>query len=235
MEFTCYNCKVVFQTSPSSRRATFAFCTAKCFGKYRAQHPERYPPNKTFGLIPWNTGKKMSEETRAKQSLAKFRHFALHPEALERLCVMGIGRKQSLETIAKRIAKTHGKTRTPEQRARIGEGLRGSKNGSWRGGVSPVRHRIRNSSRYRQWRNTIFRRDDYTCQNCGNRGFQIEPHHELSFSYLLEMLRQMMPADQLFAAAISSPMLFDITNGITLCRECHALTDTFAKNTAYHT
>ena len=186
------------------------------------------------GQIPWNKGKTTSAETREKQSLAKFRYFAKHPEALERLRTWSLGTKQSAETVAKRLAKTRGQKRTPEQRARIGESLRGSRNRSWRGGISPVRKRIRNGFRYRQWRMAIFKRDNFTCQHCHRRGGKLEPHHEISFSSLLDMLRQMTSIEMLFETATSSPMLFDITNGITLCRECHAKTDTFAKNTAYH-
>jgi len=59
----------------------------------------------------------------------------------------------------------------------------------------------RNSPMYKQWREFILKKDNYTCQLCGNRKF-IEAHHIMSFA-LYEATR------------------YNIENGITLCKKCH--------------
>jgi len=65
--------------------------------------------------------------------------------------------------------------------------------------------KIRMSFQWEEWRKSIFERDDYTCQECKIRGGKLEPHHIIP---------------------IRSDMskLFELTNGITLCRQCHMKT-----------
>ena len=52
------------------------------------------------------------------------------------------------------------------------------------------------------WRDSVFRRDGYTCKDCGQGG-QIQAHHILGW-------------------ASHRDSRYDIDNGVTLCRECHA-------------
>jgi hypothetical protein len=78
----------------------------------------------------------------------------------------------------------------------------GEKSINWKGGITPLNARERKRSEYRQWRNTIFTRDDFTCQKCRKRGIEINAHHIKPFSKY-EKLR------------------YNISNGITLCVECH--------------
>lgn len=66
---------------------------------------------------------------------------------------------------------------------------------------------------YQQWRQTVLRRDNYTCQmpHCGAR-HKLIVHHIIPYkkSYALRT---------------------DPNNGITLCRTCHK--DTFGKESRY--
>ena len=80
----------------------------------------------------------------------------------------------------------------------------GSKNPNWRGGFDGVQN-LRWSPEYGEWRKSVFVKDGYTCQKCGNQATHKNPlhaHHVIPFSESLE-----------FA--------FDVENGLTLCRECH--------------
>lgn len=78
----------------------------------------------------------------------------------------------------------------------------GKRHWNWKGGVTDISHRIRESSEYKQWRKSVFIKDKYTCQHCGKTGGNLNAHHIKPFS-------------------LYPDMRFDINNGITLCRECH--------------
>lgn len=73
----------------------------------------------------------------------------------------------------------------------------------WRGGASSDNTIIRGSKEYRKWKLDVFKKDNFTCQCCGdNSGGNLEAHHLENFSDY-ENLR------------------YDIDNGITLCKDCH--------------
>lgn len=78
----------------------------------------------------------------------------------------------------------------------------------WKGGVTPAHKLVRRSVEFRQWREAVFQRDDYTCQFCGKRGGKIHPDHIKPFALFPELW-------------------FEISNGRTLCVKCHEKTDTY--------
>jgi len=81
-------------------------------------------------------------------------------------------------------------------------GLQGHKNPNWKGGKSTESHLIRTSKAYKEWRDDVFRKYDYSCQRCQKRGGDIEAHHILNFSkYKDERLNR--------------------SNGIVFCKICH--------------
>lgn len=105
-----------------------------------------------------------------------------------------------------------GRSFSEEHRKKISAasiGRIGSKNSNWRGGVTTINERIRKSEEYRIWRNLVFIRDNYTCQNCGQRGGDIQADHLLPFS-------------------INPDLRFNVNNGRTLCAKCHRETPTFS-------
>lgn len=78
-------------------------------------------------------------------------------------------------------------------------------------GLSSENEKIRHSKKYREWREAVFERDDYTCQLCGVRGGVLNADHILKFSLFPELR-------------------FDAINGRTLCRQCHLNTPTFGRS-----
>jgi len=64
---------------------------------------------------------------------------------------------------------------------------------------------------YKLWRKKIFERDNFICTKCGERSNKLEAHHKILLKLILEM-ENVEERDSI---------LFDIDNGITLCKKCH--------------
>jgi len=94
--------------------------------------------------------------------------------------------------------------------SKIGK-LTGNLASNWKGGLTKKSKIIRNSAKYRNWRKSIFERDNFTCQICDKTGGDLNADHIKPFS-LFPNLR------------------FEINNGRTLCVPCHRKTDTYGFN-----
>jgi len=90
----------------------------------------------------------------------------------------------------------------------------GEKAGNWRGGVTEINTLVRCSRQSREWRKTVFERDNYTCQDCG-------AHNGNGTAIVLNV-------DHIKPFAYFPELRFELSNGRTLCRECHKLTDSYA-------
>jgi len=111
---------------------------------------------------------------------------------------------------------------TEATKKRIREASLGKKGNNWQGGITKVATSIRNSARYKKWRDAIFLRDDYTCQKCKKRGVYLEAHHKKSFSFLLK--KYIITNNK---EAIECKELWNLDNGKTLCLDCHKLTNNY--------
>jgi hypothetical protein len=120
--------------------------------------------------------------------------------------------KQLLSTMAKqRVGPKHPRfgMRTPEEtRQKIANSLKGR----FRGRLNPqwkenATHRWRvtlhNQCEYKEWRKQVFQRDNYSCKACGKpSNGDIQAHHILPLE-------------------TNPELIFDVLDGITLCRKCH--------------
>lgn len=97
-----------------------------------------------------------------------------------------------------------------EKRREVGKRFTGEKNPWWRGGVSPINKRLRETAEYKKWRTSVFERDDYCCQLCPQRGGKLNADHIKPFAYFPE-LRHVL------------------SNGRTLCVSCHLKTDSYGR------
>jgi len=134
-----------------------------------------------------NKGKKHSEATKQRISLKhKGKHFSPKTEFKK-------GRKESEESKLKRM-KIHP--------------MQGETHWCWKGGITPINQKIRRSLEYRLWREAVFKRDNWTCVWCGQRGGTLHADHIKPFALFPELR-------------------FSIDNGRTLCKSCHLKTDTW--------
>lgn len=85
---------------------------------------------------------------------------------------------------------------------------KGSGNGNWKGGITPHNRRVRASDEYKAWRKAVFERDGYTCVWCGQVGYELHADHIKPF-------------------ATHPDLRFEVSNGRTLCVECHKKTDSY--------
>jgi len=132
------------------------------------------------------------------------------------------GKKHTIETIQKMRERRKG-------RLIWNKGLKGvmkPNQTSFKKGLTPwnkglgitasLLHKVRSCLKYRQWRSDVFTRDDFTCQDCDRRGGLIEAHHPQSFSDIMALNDV-----KTLAEAEACEELWNINNGITLCKKCH--------------
>lgn len=137
-------------------------------------------------------GKKLSKEHKNKISIANLgKHFDKHTEeAKEKNRIAHLGKRAWNKGIPN-------------------PNFRGAKNPRWKGDITPINLSIRHSPKYKQWRESVFKRDNYTCVIGGKKhGSKLNADHIKSFA--------------------DFPILrFEILNGRTLCVVCHRKTPNF--------
>lgn len=80
--------------------------------------------------------------------------------------------------------------------------LSGEKNKNWKGGITPDIFKFYHSPEWKLIRTTAFRRDNYTCCDCGTQGGKLEANHK-------------MPRSRFPKLALM------LSNIETLCKPCH--------------
>jgi len=172
--------------------------------KHHSQETKLKIKNSLEGNIPWNKGETgiYSEETLEKMSKSREGKCCGIDS-----CWFGV------------IGKNHpvyGRHHTKEEKEKIRKSKLGDKNPSWKGGISTLRNKIRNSDKYKKWRFDVYCRDDFTCQGCGDKGKKLNAHHIKNFSKILQYY-EITTLEE----AMLCEEFWDINNGITLCEKCH--------------
>jgi 5-methylcytosine-specific restriction endonuclease McrA len=184
-------------------------------------------------------GKQISIETRKKMSLART-GIKLSDEIKKKMRLAHKGKKMSkehCENISKSKKGCHiwskgkkfskerrkisesnkGKKHTEETKAKLSKSKMGQNAGEkhycWKGGVTPINMKIRNSKEYKIWREAVFERDNWTCVWCKTKSGKGK--------------RVVLNADHIKPFALFPELRLAIDNGRTLCVSCHKKTDTY--------
>ena len=232
----CEVCKRIFRRHSLSTR----FCSSRCFGETLRTLPkqkicrgcgrefehtgENKNSNKYYcswkcymgNRVPWNRGKSFIKdrlcEICSERTGKPWRIETCSPPCASKL----------RSTISKRLGIT-----PPSQRGKKwGIDYPIEHHPWWRGGVSSLREQIYGSENWKRWRKTIFERDDYSCQICGERGRRLcVDHYPDPFSKILfeEKIKSLKEAEK-------CERLWDIGNGRVLCIKHHRLTPTYGVN-----
>jgi len=155
------------------------------------------------GCGKWMTGKKMSDEAKEKISIFNKgkRHSVESKEKMSRVRMGTPAPWAGVNGFKKGMKPWNaGGTFTEETKEKLSSSLKDYFDLVGRADVKRCHHV--KDRKYVQWRNDVFIRDDFTCQDCGQVGGELNAHHLKGWAKYPE-LRHV------------------IENGKTLCNKCH--------------
>ena len=124
------------------------------------------------------------------------------------------GRACLLENNRPQVAPMTGHRHTDETRRKIGEAMTGPKHPRYKILRDLVKRPL-SSFESRRWRIAVYERDNYICQSCGQQGGRLQAHHLQSFKHF-------------------PGLRHELSNGQTLCVECHKNTINYAGRGLIH-
>ncbi len=91
-------------------------------------------------------------------------------------------------------------------------------------GRTSLRHKLLYLPEYKMWRRQVFILDNWSCRQCGTVGGDLEVHHIIPIIKLLRKYRI-----NTVEGARGCRVLWDYSNGQTLCKPCHDKTITHGR------
>lgn len=223
IKLTCPNCLKEFELVRCRlrRRCKNHYCSLKCSSSYTAkergdkQRKKVYPCK--IGICKYCNKNIIAKNSSFDKPTRQF---------CSRSCkgLAGKGRKpfwtdEARKKFGERTRNLFkGKKKTLEQRLKMRDNNLGPKSHFWKGGITDRNHKRRSGIEYREWRKNVYERDNYTCQICGARSCAGK--------------NVFLNADHIKPWALYPELRFDVSNGRTLCLDCHKKTDTFAVKTS---
>ncbi len=186
------NKKLSKKTRLKMRNSTLGF-------KHSAESIEKCSLSKMGNKNP-NFGKITSEKTRKKISKAN-KGRKMSEEHRKKLYKMT--KQRAIFLKGKTLEQIYGDKKGKEIRKKLSDACSKEKNGNWKEGVSTESRIIRGGKKTCLWREAVFKKNNWICQKCSQRGSIIlNAHHIKSFSKFPKLR-------------------FEIDNGITFCKKCH--------------
>lgn len=138
------------------------------------------------------------------------------PKMREHLRLIRIGTTASESTKQKMRRTQLIVQKDPSLRQIQSDAHKGEKSHLWKGGITSLALGIRHCHKMRIWKEEVFARDNYTCTKCLRTKLYLNAHHIIKFSKLLKKYNIKTIED-----AENCDELWDISNGKSLCKECH--------------
>ena len=220
-EYICRYCGKKFVTRKREKSRIIKFCSKECYHKSLQKIVFCEECGKQ--ILYNKNNKRTNKHFCSVECSIKNRQKGLSPEHKENISKSLKGKplsdelKQKLSNAKKGKPIKHFIENSEEIRNKISKALTG-KPQPWNRGENHFnynpnsQHKERNVAygrvEYKNWRKKVFERDNYTCQRCGKRGVELNAHHTIPW-------------------AINEKERYNIENGITLCIECHKLTDSY--------
>ena len=212
----CVQCNsLTFRQKKSEAiRKNWLFCSRRCKALYvnssRVKKEERKCKFcKLIFLVILTNKRKAKLKFCSRTCSLKYRNYFDNPT--EKLHIRQILSKKSKERGKAGIAQLHTASAIEKRRQTIS----GKGHWNWQGGISSENNRARQKLEYRLWRQKIFERDNWTCQLCEQRGGNLQADHIKPFAYFPELRHE-------------------LSNGRTLCIDCHKKTDTYMGRAKRH-
>jgi hypothetical protein len=192
--YITYKCQICGKEFIDYKKQHRKYCNRKCYGIY-----QRGKPGNRLNKPCSEKTKKLLRENHKGQ------HYSPKTEFKK-------GRKQ-FHTKTQGFQKGHkinlGRKPTKKARKNMSKAKKGDKSFLYIDGRSKNRERCIHTSstmEYKLWREAVFKRDNWTCQNkdCNKNKCYLEAHHIKSWAKYPELR-------------------YELSNGITLCKECHNL------------
>lgn len=114
--------------------------------------------------------------------------------------------KKFSDEYKKKLSEAH-KGQIPWHAGKHRKDMNGKNHWNWKGGITSMNIKLRRSLEYKLWRESVFKRDNYTCIWCGVRNGNGK--------------KIVLNADHIKPWCDYPELRFSIDNGRTLCRECH--------------
>lgn len=104
---------------------------------------------------------------------------------------------------------------TEEHRKNIAKNhhnVKGANNPNWKNGKSTKDHILRTSKEFKEWRWQVYTRDGFRCVRCNSNKSGT------------------LTADHIKPIVVYPELIFEVSNGQTLCRSCHYKKNTEDRN-----
>ena len=208
VDITCDNCHLSFQRSIKNVK----LCRPKWGGKDICRNcscllciHKKPQCSKEY----WASSDVKNNHSLSLKNSEKFRIGLLNREDISGAKNPMFGKSHKPETIKKMsIART----------GKIGENAT-----AWKGGKMSMTHLVKGWQNRNGWYKNIYIRDGFRCTCCGSKN-KIEAHHKIPIKTIVDINKNRFEkSEDLYNYLISLDVIIDteLSNGITLCRECH--------------